>query len=210
MLVLVLAAFAAGGLSAQEAPHSQGERLAEGNAAQAWNEGGGLFSAFGGGLMFDASRSRNSDGGHFWSQIYAGSWVFADAGPFEVSFGLGFGRMARESRWCIPLLAANASLFWKMPIVVLDISTFLGIGFDAVFWARSECVRSDVVLADIGSGNPFREFSSLKFKLGFGRDFELREDRFFRARLIGYYGMRRLSNPRPIGGTLRLGVGRRL
>jgi len=88
----------------------------------------------------------------------------------------------------------------------------LGIGFNAILWVRYECLRSDRFVSDydaVPNGRTFRNFSSLKLKAGFGRDFSFSENWFFRVRLLGYYGMR-LGNPHPWGGTLRLGVGRRL
>ena len=95
---------------------------------------------------------------------------------------------------------------------VLGIFPLLGIGFDAILWVRYECLRSDRFVSDydaVPNGRTFRNFSSLKLKAGFGRDFSFSENWFFRVRLLGYYGMR-LGNPHPWGGTLRLGVGRRL
>ena len=204
LFMLALAAFAAGGVFAKEGIGCDAARMP--------GERGAVFTALGGGIIADANRSgEDIDIDYrFWSQIFAGTWFFADTRAFELSFGLAVGRIARRNRWCFLILAANPSLFWKIPADVLGIFPLLGIGFDAVLWVQHECLRSYVVVSDaIPSGRTFRNFSSLKFKAGLGRDFNLREERFFRVRLLGYYG-RRLGNPHPWGGTLRLGVGRRL
>jgi len=191
LLVLLLAAFVAGGVFAQEGP----------------------ISSIGGGLLFDASRSEQTDHGLFWSHLYAAPWGFVDIGSFELSLGVGIGRIARQSQWCFLLSVINVSLLWRIPdtsdiLDDLSIVLFTGIAFDAVYWARHACLRSDATL-DILPGHPIREFSSLKIKLGFGRDFEFSGERFFRAQLLLSYGLR-LSNPNPFGGTIRLGFGRHL
>jgi len=184
LLVLALAAFAKGGVFAQEC----------------------AAPSIGGGMMFDTSRSRSTDDGRFWSQIYAGPWGFVDAGSFEISAGLVFGRVARQRRWCFPILAMNVSAIWQAPLAAMGVAPLLGVSFNTVAWARHRCLRSDYTL-DTLPGHPVREFSSVNFMLGAGRDFDLSGDRFFRSRLLGYYGRRFGGNPNPWGGTLRLGVG---
>jgi len=238
LLAFFLAAFVAGAVFAREIPGYEGGAaqppgenagVHSSNASGSGIDAGyaGVFSAIGGGIMADASRSANtclretrdfsdSSAGpenvdpRFWSQIYAGPWFFADVGSFEFSLGLAVGRIARRVRWCFLILAANIGIIWKAPVGVLDIFPLLGIGFDAIVWTRNECLRRHYVVSDaVPGGRTFRYFSSLKLKAGFGRDFGFSENRFFRARLLGYYG-RRLGNPHPWGGTLRLGFGKRL
>ena len=211
LIVLVLAAFVAGGVFAQEDLGYEREYPAYvDDATQTYEERSRTVLAIGGGIMADATRSGESIDYRFWSQIYTGPWGFVDTRFFELSWGLAVGRMARRNRWCLLVLAANSSLLWKVPFGVLGIHPLLGVGFDAIVLVRYECLRSDRVVSEaIPDGRTFMNFSVLKFKIGFGRDFDFREDRFFRVRLVGYYG-RRLGNPHPWGGTLRLGVGRRL
>ena len=201
LAALILAAFVSGGIFAQEAPAHEN--------AQASGERDGFFTAIGSGIVASASRSEQTIDYRFWSQIYAGPWAFADTRHFELSLGLVVGRMARRNRWCFLVLAANSTVLWEVPFGFWGISPLLGIGFDAILWAREECLRSDATVSSEIDGRAFANFSSFKFKAGFGRDFGLCEDRFFRVRALGYYG-RRLGNPHPWGGTLRLGVGRRL
>jgi len=211
LLVLFFAAFLGGGVLAQEKYLDADAGFGEGNAAQTASrpsQGNRSLSNIGSGIMFDASRSRRTDDGRFWSQIYTGPWGFVDAGSFELSVGFVLGRIARQNRWCFPLLAMNVSLIWQVPAAAMGIVPLLGIGLDTVVWARHECLRSDYTL-DTFPGHPIREFSSLKFKFGAGRDFDLSENRFFRTRLLGYYGRRFGGNPNPWGGTLRLGVAER-
>ena len=183
--------------------------LAQEEASGGGAEGGrnGIVSAAGGGIMFDASRSRNTDYGHFWSQIYTGPWGFVDIGPFELSCGFVIGRVARQRRWCFLILAVKASLVWQAP-AARGISPLFGVALDTVVWARHACLRSDYTL-DTLPNHPVREFSAVKFKTGIGRDFEIAENRFFRVRFMGYYGRRPGSNPNPFGLTLRLGAGSR-
>ena len=199
LLMLVLAIFAKGGVFAQDA------RFSDGTMAQTASQRSGVFSNAGGGMVFDASRSRRTDDGRFWSQIYTGPWGFVNAGSVEFSMGFVFGRVARQSRWCFPILATNVSVIWQAPFAVRGIAPLLGVSFDTVAWARYECLRSDYTL-DTLSRHPIGEFSPVKFKLGAGKDFDISRDRFFRARLLGYYGRRFGGNPNPWGGTLRLGV----
>jgi len=210
-LALILAAFAAGGLFAREAFGCEYVMFAEFDAALAPNERIIAFSNanIGGGIVFDGSRSRNTDYGRFWSQIYTGPWGFVDAGALEFSVGFVLGRVARQNRWCFPILAMNVSMLWRTPFDFVGIAPLLGFSLDTIVWARHRCLRSDYTL-DTLPGHPIREFSSLKFMMGFGRDFNVSEDQFFRTRLLGYYGRRLGGNPNPFGGTLRLGVGRRL
>jgi len=192
----ILAAFLAGGVFAHE------------HAGR--GEIGGAFTAIGGGVMADASRTGESVDYRFWSQIYAGPWFFLDAGDFEFSAGLAVGRIARRNRWCFLLVAANAGLLWRAPFDFLGITPLFGAGIDAIIWVLEECLRSDAVVSEsIPGGRAFVNFSSLKLKTGLGRDFDFRNDRFFRVRALGYYG-RRWGNPNPWGGSLRIGGGRRL
>lgn len=169
------------------------------------------LSALGWGIEADGSRSARSDDGRFWSQISAAPHAFADFGSFELSLALGIGRIAREARWCFLIATANLGLLWQPPISALGISPLVGFGLGAVPWARRDCLRSDYTL-DAIQGSPFRDFSALRLKAGFGRDFGigLCGELFFRARLVGYYGKRRSGSPNPLGGALRLGVGRRV
>ncbi|MCL2232074.1 MAG: hypothetical protein FWB99_03255 [Treponema sp.] len=193
LLVLLAAACAAGGVFAQE---------------EAPGRGNGVFSAVGGGIVFDASRSRNTDYGHFWSQIYTGPWAFVDIGAFELSCAFVVGRVARQRRWCFLILAVNISLIWQAPLAAHGITPLFGIALDTVAWARHACLRSDYTL-DTLPNHPLREFSAVKLKTGIGRDFSISENRFFRVRLLGYYGRRFGGNPNPFGLTLRLGAGGR-
>ena len=202
LLILVLAALAKGGVFALESANTG---FGEGIAAQASGQRSGAVSNIGGGMVLDASRSRRTDDGRFWSQIYTGPWGFMDAGSFELSVGFVFGRVARQSRWCFPILAMNASVVWQAPLAAMGIVPLLGVSFDTIAWARHGCLRSDYTL-DTLPRHPIREFSSVKFKLGAGRDFDISDDRFFRARLLGYHGRRFGGNPNPWGWTLRLGV----
>ena len=178
-------------------------------------EGGGFFSTAGGGQVFSgagqtfsASRSARTDDGRFWSQLYTGPWAFVEAGSLEFSVSLVIGRVTRENRWCFPIMAVNTGVLWRMPFSVAGFSPLVGVGLDSIFWARYRCVRSDYTLSSALPGSPFREFSAFTFKLGTGRDFYFADYRFFRARLLAYYGRRRPDNPDPLGGILRLGVGR--
>jgi len=199
LLMLVLAIFAKGGVFAQDAGFS------DGTMTQTASQRSGAVSNIGGGMVLDASRSRRTDDGRFWSQIHTGPWGFMDARSFEFSVGFVFGRIARQSRWCFPILAMNVSVVWQAPLATMGIVPLLGVSFDTIVWARHECLRSDYTL-DTLPGHPIREFSSVKFKLGAGRDFDISDDRFFRARLLGYHGRRFGGNPNPWGWTLRLGV----
>ena len=209
-MVLVITVFVTGGVFAQDIPGCDAETYVENDAVRMPKERSGVFTAVGGGIVADTSRSGETIDYRFWSQIYTGPWFFMDAGFVELSLGLTVGRLARRNRWCFLILAANPSLLFRIPFSVLDISPLLGIAFDAILWVRHECLRSYEVVTDaVPDGRTFRNFSSLKFKAGFGKDFDLSENRFFRVRLLGYYG-RRLGNPHPWGGTLRLGFGRRL
>ena len=183
---------------------SAGEGAQTGHAARDWSG-----FALGGGIAFDLSRSANSDDGRFWSQLHGGPWGFVDVGPFELSIAPAVGRIAKRARWCFLTLVVGASLIWRAPVSALGVYPLLGVGFDGAVWASRECLRSDYTLDAFPSG-PFREFSALKFIIGFGKDFDVGEERFFRARALGHYGRRRAGNPHPWGGALRLGVGRRL
>ena len=203
LVMSIFMALATGGLFAQEAPGYE-------NAPVPMPaERDGFLAAVGSGIAANASRSRENVDYRFWSQIHAGPWGFVDTRYFELSLGLVVGRMARRNRWCFLILAANSTVFWKAPVGIFGISPLLGIGLDAVFWAREECLRTEATVSGDIDGSVFTNFSSMTLKAGFGRDFGFSGDRFFRVRAIGYYG-RRLGNPHPWGGTLRLGIGRRL
>jgi len=205
LLALVFAAFAAGGVLAREAPDC-GDGCGASRTAWEWAD---AFAAVGGGLSGYINRSGETLDYRFWSRIGTGPWFFADTELFELSLGIGMGRIARRNRWCFLVLTANPSLLWKVPAGIFGIHPLLGAGIDAVLWVRNECLRSDELASDaVPGGRTFVNFSSVKFKAGFGRDFGFSENRFFRLRLLGYYG-RRLGNPHPWGGTLRVGIGSR-
>ena len=210
LLMLVLSAFAAGGVFAQEnAPYS---RLAEGHTADSTSERNSVFTGIGGGISFDAGRTFSPEFERFWSQINGGPWGFVETRFFELSAGLVFGRVAQKAQWCIPFLAVNTALFFKIPVAALEaisITPLFGAAYDSVFWARHECVRSPAVTSEVIPQGAFRAFSVFKLTLGAEKDFELSDNRFFRAQVFGYYGWR-LNRRNPIGGTLRLGFGRRL
>ena len=167
-------------------------------------------------MFFDLGRTADShtdvlaeaepgDRKRFWSHLYTGPWGFVDMGPFELSAGIGIGRVAREIRWCFLMLTVNTGLIWRTPVDFVGIHPLLGVSFDAVVWMRRECLRSPAVAPE----RPFTYFSSLKFMLGFGRDFAFCDNRFFRLRVLGHYATR-FGNPDPFGGTLRVGFGRLL
>jgi len=224
LVILILAMLAAGRLFAQETYYEQEYPLHEdatvGGAEEPLNksaesavpprERDRVFTAAGGGIVADATRSGEEIDYRFWSQIFIGPLGFVDTEFFELSLGVAVGRIARRNRWCLLIVAVNPSLLFKVPVSVLGIHPLLGVGFDAIVWVREECLRTPAIVSDaLPDRRTFMNFSAFKFKAGFGRDFGFSEDMFFRVRALGYYG-RRLGNPHPLGGTLRLGVGRRL
>ncbi|MCL2192270.1 MAG: hypothetical protein FWB78_02600 [Treponema sp.] len=205
VLVLILSVLVAGRIFAQKGLGS------EGNCDASF---GRFFSSIGGGIMYDMSRSSENISYRFWSHIYIGPWFFMDMGFLELSMGMAVGRIARRETWCFLIMVANTSLVFRLPFSIWDITPLLGVGFDAIVWVRYQCLRSHYVVsaeAAIPDGRTFRNFSALKFKAGAGRDFALSGNRFFRLRLMGYYGKRFLGypeRPHPWGGTLRVGFGR--
>ena len=179
--------------------------VAAGAFAEEPGSGGGFFSDAGGGSMFSLSRGQGGRLPLFWSNIVKGVWGFAGTRHMELSLGITVGRMAQMAQWCVPILTVSPGIFWKLPLDRLSVYPLLGVMLDAVVWTREDCLRSDRVAPE----NTFRDFSMLMLKAGAGLDRDVCENRFFRIQVMGYYGMR-LNGQNPIGGTLRIGFGRRL
>jgi len=198
VITFALAALVAGGAFAWETACCEGSERCYRNA----------HSAIGGGLMFDAGRASLIGADTSWSQLYGGAWLFANTRLFEFSVGLVAGRVAQVSSWLVPIFAVNATLLWRMPALVardgFAIAPLLGVAFDAVAWASGQSARSDHAVPQ----RAFREFSSAKLMLGVNKDSCLSESLFFRAQLMGHFG-RRVGSV-PMGGAMRVGVGRRL
>jgi len=129
-----------------------------------------------------------------------GGWVFVDATFVEASIGFfggpltatlteqitefGFGSFSITERFGGSFFALNLGLLGKLPFALgegnVSVFPLLGIGYNAVLSSRVEGESVD---------SP-GDSSSFRIKFGVGGDFDVRENVFFRASLLGFYRFR--------------------
>ena len=181
LVLMALAAFVAGGAFAQV-----------------------QFSA-GGGFVFDGGRlggynyDFGEESGSFRMNHFGfGGFVFLDATFAELTIGLMGGPTRSTSEISFmglsdgetydgSFMAMDVSLLGKFPIHVGGGSTvfpLLGFGYNLVLSASDEDGN------DVFEGNDQHsaaDLSAFRIKLGVGGDFNLSQNVFFRASLLGYY-----------------------
>jgi len=214
LLILALAAFVAGGVSAMEVPPLQ-------------------FSV-GGGLSFDYSRVL------YWENFpgnirHAGSlehfgfggWLFADATFAELAIAVQGG----PGTWLLPqpfgeisasFVAMDFTLLGKFPFTFsggsFSLFPLLGIGYNLVLSVSAD----DEAVLGTRLDSP-GDFSAFRIKWGAGGDFNLSESLFIRASLLASFSfppsvVSDFAHAQPVwteytggfGATVRIGIGLRL
>jgi len=187
LLVLALAAFVAGGAFAQlQVPPLQ-------------------FSA-GGGFVFDGGRvggtSFNESGfsvSQHINHIGFGGFVFLDAtfaeltiafmgGPAPFTMEMGYDGVTISETLSGSFTALDFSLVGKFPFALgggnITVFPMLGIGYNVVLSSNDEDGN------DMFEGNDefsATDLSTFRITLGGGADFDINQNLFFRATVLGYY-----------------------
>jgi len=233
ILVLVLAAFVAGGVFAQVQLSAGGGLLFDGGRV-----GGAVYEYNVPGEAYSLSYALN----HFGF----GGWVFFDAtfAQLSIAFMGGPARFGGIYSCCCSsheitlingsFLALDISLLGRVPFTVGDgnISIFplFGFGYNLVLSSSGDHDDDEWNWNMIFElfNNSAADLSTFRIKLGFGSDFDINESLFFRAQVLGYYRFaprlfrdwveedaglgpnERVFHQGGFGGSIKLGIGFRL